>query len=381
MRSLEGLRVLDLSRLLPNAFCTTMLADHGAEVIVMEAPRFKDQDLFGELPMMRRNKRHMGLDLRTEEGKSVFFQLAEKADVVVEGFRPGVVKRLGVDFETVNAVNPRIIYCSLTGYGQSGPLKDRASHDLNYMAAAGMLDLARDPEGVPIVPKFQMAFLAGSLFAVTGILLALAARERTGKGQYIDTAIADGLLSLLPLALSTTFSQPTRPNEDRNQSLQGMPCYRLYETGDGEYISVGPLETHLWAGLCKKLGCAQYADHQYDGALRKEIETHLEELFLSRDLKGWLELLNEPDDCVAPVTRVKDIPEDPQFQARGMIRTIAGGIPELGIAPKLSMTPGKFVRPAYRFGQHTSEILEELGYSQDRIKDLEAIGAVWSDNT
>ncbi|MDQ7783065.1 MAG: CaiB/BaiF CoA-transferase family protein [Desulfomonilaceae bacterium] len=376
MGALDGLRIVELNRLLPGAFCTALLADHGADVIVVEAPRFRDDAVVGEVPMVRRNKRHMALDLKTETGRKVFLDLIEDADVMVEAFRPGAAERLGLGYEALSRLNPRLIYCSLTGYGQSGPLADRAGHDLNFMAVSGMLDLMRDGQGAPIVPKFQMSHLSGSLYAALGIMLALSAREKTGRGQYIDVSMTDALVSLLAMPLSFTFTGTPFAGRVANDLPESFPCYRVYKTGDGEHISVGPLEPHLWAGLCAKLGCPQYATLQYDAAARAEIEQHLEGLFLEKSLREWEELLNDRDDCTAAVTRVSDLPRDAHLSARHMIHTTPEGIPEPGIAPVLSDTPGSFRRPAYRFGEHTAEILCEMGYSPEEITVLTDKGVI-----
>lgn len=381
MSALDGLKILDVSRLLPGPFCTTILADHGADVIVVEAPRFRDDPVLGNVPMVRRNKRHASLDLKTDAGKEAFFRLVAVSDVLVEGFRPGVMDRLGVGYEAVKAINKRLIYCALTGYGQTGPLAQRAGHDLNYMATAGMLDLLRDSEGVPLMPDFQMADLSGSLYAALGILLALVARERTGEGQYLDVAMTDGLVSLLPLPLLCQALGKGTPGRPELGSREWLACYRIYETRDHEYLSVGPLEPHLWIKLCEKLGCPHYGPVQYDTSKQQEIVNYLQRLFRTKDLKDWLEFFDEPDCCIAPVNRVRDLHQDPQLSYREMVLFGPTGIPEPGIAPKLSGTPGFLRRPPYEFGQHTFEILTEIGYSLDQIREMHRNQAAWSPQT
>jgi crotonobetainyl-CoA:carnitine CoA-transferase CaiB-like acyl-CoA transferase len=377
MGALDGLRIVELNRLLPGAFCTALLADHGADVVVVEAPRFRDANVIGEVPMARRNKRHIALDLKSSTGKKVFYALIENADVLIEAFRPGVADRLGIGYEGLREINPRLIYCSLTGYGQTGPLADRAGHDLNYMAASGMLDLMRDKDGSPIVPRFQMSSLSGSLYAALGIMLALSAREKSGRGQHIDVSMTDSLVSLLAMPLSFTFTGTPFAGRVDNDSPECFPCYRVYETGDAQHISVGPLEPHLWDNLCRKLGYPQYSSVQYDLAARGQIEQHFESLFQTKSLQEWQELLNDRDDCTAPVTTVRDLPEDPHVRARQMIHMTPDGIPEPGIAPMLSDTPGSFRRPAYRFGEHTGEVLGELGYSPEEVTTLLDEGVIW----
>jgi crotonobetainyl-CoA:carnitine CoA-transferase CaiB-like acyl-CoA transferase len=378
MGALDGLKVVDLSRLLPGPFCTGLLADHGADVVVVEAPRFRNDAVVAHVPMVLRNKRHASVDLKTATGVEVFFKLAAAADVVVEGFRPGVAERMGVGYDAVRRVNPRIVYCSLTGYGQDGPLANKAAHDINLMAAAGILDLIRDRDGTPVVPNFPMAQIAGSLYAALGILLALASRERTGQGQHVDASAADSLLSSLAMPLSLAFLGKAAPGKRDVDARESFACYRVYKTRDGEYLSVGPLEPHLWASLCDKLGCPQYTPLQYDHERQKDVVKHLEQLFACRDLKDWLEILAAPDDCVAPVTRLRELTQEPQFLSRGMIHQSSVGVPEPGISPQLSETPGTFRRPVYAFGEHTREVLGELGYTDEQIACMEREEAVWS---
>ncbi len=370
MEALDGLKVIDLSTLFPGAFCTTLLADHGADVIVVEAPQKKHNRILGSIPMLKRNKRHLGLDLKGP-GKDIFYRLVAESDVLVEGFRPGVTERLGISYPEVSAVNPKIVYCSVTGYGQEGPLAQKASHDLNYLAVTGILDLVKMTDGTPVVPGFQMAGMAGSIYAALGILLALAAREKTGKGQHIDVSMTDGLLSLLALPLAATFPGLRLPGRDE-QSDGMLPFYRTYKTRDERFLSVGPLEPHLWETLCAKLGCADFGKLQHDPDRAAEIAGHLEKIFSSRDLHEWIEFFDSPDDCVAPVHTMDEVPEYAHFQARNMIRFSSEGIPEPGIAPGLSLTPGSIRRAAYRFGEHSVEILQELNYSSEVIEQLKS---------
>ncbi len=377
MGALDGLRVLDLSRLLPGPFCTTLLADHGASVTVLEGPRFRNESLLGTVQMTRRNKRHIAVDLSSDEGKEIFFKLVAESDVVIEGYRPGVAERLGVGYQSVRTRNPRIIYCSLSGYGQTGPLAQKAGHDLNLMAITGILDLMRDKDRFPIMPNFAVAGLAGSLYAAFGILAALAARERTGKGQYIDVSMTDSLISMLAIPLPASFLNQPFPGRPAVDSTEWFPCYRVYETSDGKYLSVGPLEPHLWVDLCNKLGCPEYAKAQYDISRREEMESYMEALFGSRTLEEWLEELNDPNDCVAPVNRVRDLPQESHFMERGMIHPGDDGVPQPGVTPKLSETPGGIQRPPYSFGEHTREVLQELGYSDQDIDTLKERLVVW----
>lgn len=378
MGALDGTKVIDVSRLLPGAFCSALLADHGADVTVVEAPRFRENQVIGVVPMVRRNKRHIALDLSGESGKNIFYELVAQADVLIEGFRPGVATKLGLDYESICRINPRVIYCSITGYGQDGPLRQKAGHDMNYMALAGILDLLRDKHGEPTQPNFQMANLSGSLYAVVGILLALFSRTVTGRGQYIDVSITDGLISLLAIPLSSVFSGSLIPGRPDNKSQETYACYRLYRTKDNRHIFVGPLEAHLWKILCEKLGKPEYTEKQFDSSSIPEVSRGLQEIFSRRDLKDWIEFLCGPDYCVSPLNRVEDLPFEPQLIERQMIQRNDKGVPVPGVAPRLSGTPGSIRKDSYTFGGETIKILTELGYSKDSILKLKKEGVIWA---
>ena len=377
MPALDGIKIIDLSRLLPGPFCTTILADHGAEVIVVEGPRFRESDVLGIVPITRRNKKHVSIDLSKDAGREVFYRLARQADAMIEGFRPGVTKKLGVDYDTIRNLNPRIVYCSLTGYGQTGPLANKAGHDMNYMAASGLLDLLRGPDGHPVMPNFQMADLSGSLFAAIGILAALISRQQTGMGQYIDTSMTDGLISLLAVPLSFTFSGSTFPGRLSNDSPKWYPCYRIYRTRDNRSLTVGPLEPHLWAELVQKLGRPDLIDKQYDPETSEGTGRCLEDIFRGKTLSEWTEFLNGANDCVAPVNYVSELPDDVHFKTREAVRKTPEGLFEPGIVPRLSKTPGNIRSEAYEFGEHTRDTLESVGYDSDQIESLHAQGAIW----
>ena len=251
--ALAGIKVLDLSRLLPGPYCSMVLADHGAAVIAVEDRRFLADGLF--LNNVNRNKRHMTLNLKSKEGMEIFFRLAKEADVVLEGFRPGVVDKLGVGYDAVCKVNPKIIYCSITGFGQNGPFRERVGHDANYLSFAGVLDLIGEAKRPPSIPGVQIADIAGGgMNAVIGILLALFARENTGKGQYIDISMTDGVVGMLPLVQffqNLTGKAPARGNALLSHRYA---CYNTYETADGRYLSIGAVEHRFWKQLCELLG-------------------------------------------------------------------------------------------------------------------------------
>lgn len=376
--ALDGLLVLDLSRMLPGPYCSMILADHGARVIAIEARRFQSDDLY--IDTVNRNKEHVSLNLKAPEGLEVFFRLAEKADVVIEGFRPGVVERLGIGYEAVSRRNPGIVYCSITGYGQTGPLRQSAGHDVNYLARSGVLDLVGTPDGPPVIPGIQIADTAGGgLQAAVGILLALFARGRTGKGQYIDVSMTDGAASLLPLALwfQRRHGAPVRGDWTFSH---GYACYNVYETADGRHLAVGAVEDRFWRLLCRRLDLEEWADHQYDETRRKEIVQRLRERLRTRTLDEWEARFADLDACVCAVKRLDELAGDPLLREREMLVAPEGGgeesAPELGVPVKLSATPGSVRTPPPAFGADTRRVLDELGYSEERIEAFQRDGIV-----
>jgi crotonobetainyl-CoA:carnitine CoA-transferase CaiB-like acyl-CoA transferase len=371
--ALSGITVLDLSRLLPGPFCTMILADHGARVISVEDKRFMADDLF--IPSINRNKEHVSLNLKTPEGKEIFYRLVDKTDILLEGFRPGVVHRLGVDYDTIRSINPKIIYCSITGYGQTGPHKNRAGHDVNFLGHSGVLDLMGEPDRPPSIPGVQIADIAGGgMNAAIGILLALWARERTGEGQHIDIAMTDGMASLLPLALF--FHQRTGDVPRRGDSLfsHRFAFYNTYETADGRHISIGAVEYRFWKKLCEHLGVPEYAALQHDEKCRKEILDFMRATFRKKTLAQWETELAGLDVCWGRIQNLKEVLEDPYFRDREMVVDIRQKDGEkcktLGVPIKLSETAGSIRTPPVGFGESTVSILQELGYTENQIKSF-----------
>ncbi|MGD9358410.1 MAG: CaiB/BaiF CoA-transferase family protein [Desulfobacterales bacterium] len=377
--ALSGITVIDLSRLLPGPYCSMVLADHGARVIAVEDKRFLADELFFNL--INRNKEHMSLNLKTEKGKEIFFRLIQNADVLLEGFRPGVVDRLGVGYETVQKVNPKIIYCSITGYGQSGPFRDRAGHDANYLGYAGVLDLIGEADRPPSIPGVPIADMAGgSMNAAIGILLALFARQNTGKGQYIDISMTDGMVAFLPTAMF--FRQLTGQEPVRADGLfsHRYACYNTYETADGRFLSIGAVEKRFWRQLCDLLGVPDYAELQYDDQHRIEIIDFMRQAFKQKTLNEWNLVFGDKDICWGRVQSLSEVLEDPLFRQREMVVEIKGNDGKtskaLGVPVKLSDTPGAVRKPPVDFGESTSDILQELGYTPNEIKKFAEEGVV-----
>jgi crotonobetainyl-CoA:carnitine CoA-transferase CaiB-like acyl-CoA transferase len=377
--ALEGTKVLDLSRLLPGPYCSMILADHGADVLRVEAPHFAAVVPF-PLHTLHRNKRHMSLNLKTDEGRQIFYQLARGADVVLEGFRPGVAARLGVDYETLRGLNPHLVYCSISGYGQTGPRREMVGHDVNYLAYGGLLGLMGPPGAPPLIPGTQVADLLGGLNAAVGILLALLARGRTGEGQFVDVGMADGVAAALPVPASFYWLTGRPPAPADWLLAHHYPFYNTYETADGQYIALGALESHFWQALCDHLGRPEYAALQYDEGRREEMMTFLRQTFKRKTRDEWLVELRDLEICVAPVLELSEVFGDEQTQAREMITTVMhptlGEMPVLGVPIKLSDTPGKVRTPPAEFGEHTREVLRGLGYSDAEIERFEKEGVV-----
>lgn len=391
---LQGIRVLDLSTLFPGPMCTMMLGDFGAEVIKIEQPQggdlfrvakpaFKDgegKEISGVYLLVNRNKKSVTLNLKSEEGKKIFYQLAQSADVVVEGSRPGVAKKLGIDYETLRALNPRIVYCSISGYGQDGPYALQSGHDLNYLAYAGVLGLTAR-HGMPTLPGVQIADVGGGAqMAVTGILLALMARQHSGRGQFVDISMMDGAVSWLPIAAASLFVTGESPQAGKTKLTGRNACYEVYETKDGGYISIGAIEPHLWANLCKYLGKEEFIAWQNQDDKQGVMFEALREIFRQKDRDEWNAILQKVDVCVAPVKNLAEVFQDEQVLHRKMVFEMEhprlGKIKQLGFPVKLSATPAKAELPPPELGGDTEEILGALGFSGDAIKALRQQGIV-----
>ncbi len=377
--ALEGIKVIDLSRMLPGPYCSMILADHGARVIAIEDRRFMADDLL--ISPVNRNKDHMTLNLKTGEGKEIFLRLTRDADVVIEGFRPGVTKRLGIDYEALRKTNPKIIYCSITGYGQDGPYRDMAGHDVNYLSFSGVLDLIGEKDGPPCIPGIQIADLVGGgMNAAIGILLALVARARTGEGQYIDISMTDGMVGLLPMPLHLLQKHGQVPSRSDTMLSHRYACYNVYETAEGRHISIGAVENRFWMNLCELLGVPEYGPLQYDEDRREEILDFLRKTLKKKTLDEWIAALGDRDVCWGKVQNLTEALNDKLFAARGMVTELqdrSGASREvLGIPIKLSDTPGSIRTAPVEFGESTRKILEELGYTEGEIEHLFEKGAV-----
>ncbi len=387
---LEGIRVLDLSQLLPGSLCSQMLADLGADVIKVENPRGGDsfrhaRPLVGKdgsfFHIANRNKRSMTVNLKEQAGLEIVLRMIPDTDVLIENFRPGVIEKIGLGYEKLKEINPRLVYCSLTSFGQDGPYRDRPAHDLNVLSISGILDLLGHREESPIVPVVQIAGVSGSLHAVIGILASLFSRERNGRGQCIDASILDSLSPFLSLVMSQYLTDGIL-HRRREPSLGGGSAnYNVYRTKDGKYISLGCVEEKFWAGFCRAVNREDMiGDIHAPPPRQKEMIAEVRAIFAKRSQKEWMEILAGSDTCFAPVNDLDEALRDSQITHRGL--WFKGGHPAEGEVPQQSF-PVKFsdYQPGWKshppgLGEHTREILKEIGYQEDAVADLAERGII-----
>lgn len=369
---LAGIRILDLTRLLPGPVATLHLADLGAEVIKIEDFEVGDYARTlgtgsGEdsayFRMINRNKKGMRLDLKQPEGVAVFMRLARSADVIIESFRPGVVDKLGIGYAAVAAVNAKIAYCSISGYGQDGPYKHLAGHDINYLGYAGVLEQIGAQGGDPVIPNFQIAdLLGGALTAAMGILAVVLEAQRTGRGRYIDVAMTDSVLAHTYFSMLRLNDVGSSAPRGTDLLSGGLPCYAVYRCADGRHMAVGALEGKFWTICCGVLERPEWIVRQWDSALRSEMAA----LFVTRSRTEWATLFAAVDCCVTPVLNPQEALLDPQIQARQMVIEEAG-LTQFAPPLKLSEFVFDLAQGAPKVGEHTNEILRQAGFSAAEI--------------
>jgi crotonobetainyl-CoA:carnitine CoA-transferase CaiB-like acyl-CoA transferase len=396
MGVLEGIKVLELARVAPAEMPGMLLADYGADVLKIETPepgrpRDPESERRAAFAFVNRNKRSMTLNLKMPEGQAILKRLAAGVDVVIEGFRPGVTKRLGCDYDTVRGFNPRVVYCSLSGFGQDGPYRDYPAHDMNYLSLAGVLGLIGEPDRKPVIPLNLVADYAGAtMHGALGIMLALFARERTGRGQHVDVSYLDTTVSLLAATpnMRFFFSDGMAPRRGEGFLGGSYPYYAIYETRDRRLLTIGCTEPWLWENFCKAIGRPDFvrfarrndqfvrAANAEEDAARREIE----ELIKTRDRDEWYEILVKADVCVGKVYDVEEMVRDPHINHRQMIieadHPTLGKVKQFGIAIKLSDTPGAVRRAAPTADEHTEPVLKDLGMSAEQISALRARGVI-----
>jgi crotonobetainyl-CoA:carnitine CoA-transferase CaiB-like acyl-CoA transferase len=406
---LAGIRVLDLSRLLPGGFCSLLLADFGADVLKVEdtgqgdyirwAPPYyegaEDSARSALFLSLNRNKRSIRIDLKSEAGRGVLLRLVGEYDVVLESFRPGVLDRLGVGYERMREVNPGIVYCAITGYGQTGPKRDASGHDMNYLGLVGLLGLSGEAGGPPMQSEGQIADLGGgALMAAFGIMAALRERDGgvggggrsgtrssgSGEGQLVDVSMADGALSWLAMVAGRYFADGAVPRRGEQMLAGALICYRPYECADG-WVTLGALEPKFWQAWCRGVGRDDLVERQFEkpgSAAHAEVVA----IFRSRTRAQWEAFAGEHDCCLEPLLDLDEALASQLVREREMVVElhqpgVQGGVRQLGVPVKLGRTPGDHDRlPGPALGEHTEEVLRAAGYSEEEIARLVERGAV-----
>lgn len=380
---LQGVRILDLTRLLPGPMCTLHLADLGADVIKIEDLEAGDYAVPAVREQVNRNKRGIRINLKHPEGVATLLRLCESADVLVESFRPGVMDRLGVGWAAAKARNPRLVYCSVTGFGYTGPLRHAPGHDMNYAGLVGVSDQSAGRDGAPAMSNVPAAdLLGGTMTAVMGILAALYDAARTGQGRHVDIAIADGLLAhaVVPMAAVLQQGQVRPVGEDK---LTGaVACYQYYETADGRHLAVGALERKFWDAFCDRLQRPDLKERHLPATRqdKQAVKDDVAAIIRSQPLAHWSALFEDADCCVTPVLRLEETLSQPQTVARQMVVQVTGrdGSTQPQLACPVRMTDFEFSvrRPAPGQGEHTDEVLQAQGWSEADLRALREAGAI-----
>lgn len=373
MQALQGIKILDLSRLLPGPYCTMLLADFGAEVIKIEEPGKGDYARsfppflkgFGYWHLqLNRNKKSMVLDLKTAAGREIFLELVKTADVVVESYRPGVLKKLGVDYEKAAAVNPKIIYCSLSGYGDQGPLAAKADHDLGYLSLAGVVAMSGEKDGKPAIPGVLMTDMNAALSAGMSIMIALRHAQLTGEGQEIKISLFNAAMNLMPGAASLLFGSGFVAERGNNWLTGAYANYNIYRTKDNRYVSVGCLEKKFWINLCTALSREDLIELIDEEKNHEYLKAELAGEFMKKTMQEWADYFLDKDACVEPVLNYAEAVEHEQTKANDMVLTVhdelLGDYKQPGFAMKLSKTPAEIRKRAPELGEDTEEILQSL---------------------
>lgn len=384
---LEGLKVIDLSLFLPGPLMTQMMADHGADVIKVEPINGGEPNR--EIGLKRdgtsvffanthRGKRSLQLNLKADAGREILLQLAEQADVMVEAFRPGVVDRLGVGYEQVRARNPRLVYCSISAFGQTGPYVKKPAHDLATEAQAGILSVNLSADGQPAIPGIANADMLSSMMALSGVLMALLRREQTGLGDYLDVAMMDSLLAAMPNNLGPVFAEKRPPNPKDERSWGGNAMYNIYTTKCGGHVALGGAEMHFAANILEKMGRPDLVElcQPPPGPNQEPVRQFLRETFLTRTKAEWVAWFEDIDAAFAPVNNLREACDDPQIRAREMIIEDDRGWEHVGVPLKFTHEPGQ---PRFEFaslGQDADAILGDLGYDRAAVEELSSDGVI-----
>lgn len=398
MKALENLKILDFTTLLPGPYATLMLSDMGADIIKISAPQRKDlvleyepfiegTDLSANAAWLGRNKKNIFLDLKNESAVQIVYELIKEYDIVIEQFRPGVMERLGLGYETLKKINPKVIYCSLTGYGQYGPMSSKAGHDCNYMARSGNLSMAGDIESGPPMTNMQIADIcSGSMNSIIGILSAVNYRHMTGKGQYIDVSMEDGLIPLLGMEGIRYLTTGEKPGRQKHR-LNGGSVYGYYRTKDDEYLSMGSLEPKFWKQFCEIIDCKELIEGGCEPINLNETKTIIQNRILEKTRDEWMELFSQADCCVEPVLSVSEALQNDHIQARNMVvkthvpkeirnENTPETIQQLGFPIHFSESEVTYDTCGYPLGYHTKEVMESMGFDYEKLKEKGTFGNV-----
>lgn len=385
---LSGIKILDLSRLLPGPLATQMLADMGAEIIKIEDvnspdyirffPPFVGDDSALYLSL-NRNKQGIALNLKSEEGKEIFFSLLKTADVVIEQFRPGVLDKMGIGYNQAKSINPKIIYVSITGYGQTGPYSQKAGHDLNYIAMSGLLANIGTKEK-PAIPGVQIADVSGSYAAVNGCLAALLQLPKTGKGQHVDISMTDSAMPFATLIHANAWAENKNVKRGEFQLSGALASYNVYETSDQKFVALGALEPKFWKTFCFAVNQPQWENRLFGTTEEiEQLKNDVATLFKSKTRKDWEEFSEQHDVCLSPVLGTNELQNNSQLQARNMVLETEAGNKKLntiGAAIKFSESENQQPKSAPKFGQNTDDVLTQLGFSNEQLAELRQKGII-----
>lgn len=373
---LSGVRIVELGGIGPVPFACMLLADLGAEVVRIDRPPGFDggAPVDPRFNLLNRSQRSLALDLKKPEAVRAILKLVESADALVEGFRPGVAEKLGLGPEQCLAVNPRLVYGRMTGWGQDGPLAQEPGHDVNYISLTGVAHAIGTADGPPVMPLNLVGdFGGGSLYLALGVVSAILEARGSGKGQVVDAAMVDGSASLMTMMYGFLATDYWIDRRGANRLDSGAPYYNVYQTSDGKWLSVGANEARFWRNLCALLGLENMPP-QHDRQYWPEMKTRIAAVFRTRTRDEWCKLAEGRETCMAPILSLSEAPSHPHLQARHTFVEV-DGIVQPAPAPRFSRTPGEIQRPPARPGQHSEEVLRDWGFTADEIAALQAVSA------